>query len=388
MRSLKYPTIPELEQAFLLADKPFEIADGRLLAEHCTKFIIKNSRIKGHINTRRTAVASWDWDIVPYDASDALIAARSKKRLSKVINRIIPSRINTCLYGHYAIGIEFVAHLGERIPIIAKNYKPTDILACDGNNIKYADGDKIFARSKISLLDIGNGDINPVVTIMESDGEDFRGGILLSMAITEIIRLDMLQEWVNWAKKQKGMIQGVDMGADKEEREIAELAMKQLLKENYVFTSDVIEYKFHQIANSTAGSSFKEIHQELNNSLAIAILGQANTSELPAGGGSRAALEVQRLVSADIMYSDVIATTALINEQLLPIDFWFNASSKEPPYEFKIMLAEQTDYESNAIIIREALAAGVPIIKTELYSKLGLTVPKDTDEVVQGVQNL
>lgn len=162
--------------------------------------------------------------------------------------------------------------------------------------------------------------------------------------------------------------------------------MKQLLKENYVFTSDVIEYKFHQIANSTAGSSFKEIHQELNNSLAIAILGQANTSELPAGGGSRAALEVQRLVSADIMYSDVIATTALINEQLLPIDFWFNASSKEPPYEFKIMLAEQTDYESNAVIIREALAAGVPLKKSEVYSKLGFSMPDDTDNVFSGAQ--
>lgn len=382
MRNLKYPSISELEQAFLLADKPFDIADGRLLAEHCTKFIIKNSRIKGHINTRRTAVASWDWDIVPYDPADASYAARAKKRLSKVINRIIPARINTCLYGHYAIGIEFVAHLDERIPVIAKIYKPTDILACDGNKLKYAEDDKILTRSRLSLLDIGNGNINPVFTIMENDGEDFRGGILLSMAITEIIRLDMLQEWVNWAKKQKGMIQGVDIGADKEEREIAELAMRQLLKENYVFTSDVIEYKFHQIANSTAGSSFKEIHQELNNSLAIAILGQANIPEIPSHAGSRAALEVQRLVSADIMYADVIATTALINEQLLPVDSWFNSSSKEPPYEFKIMLAEQTDYESNALIIREALSAGVPIIKTELYSKLGLTVPKDTDETI------
>lgn len=387
MKSLKYPSVQEIEAAFLSADGDFAKADGRLLAEHCTKFIIKNSRIKGNINTRRTAVASWDWDIQPFDSKDADKAAEAKKRLSKTINRIISGRINTCLYGHYAIGIEFVNGTSERIPTIVKHYKPTEILACDGNVLRHAEGDKIATKSKISLLDTGKGEINPIATIMESDGEDFRGGILLSMAITEILRLDMLQEWVNWSKKQKGMIQGIDMGAEQEERDTAELAMKQLLKENYVFTSDVIEYKFHQIANSTAGSSFKDINQELNNALAIAVLGQANTSELPSGGGSRAALEIQRLVSADVMFADVIATTALINEQLLPIDFWFNASSKEPPYEFVIKLAEQTDYESNANVIREALAAGLPIIKSELYGKLGLTVPKETDEVVQGVQN-
>lgn len=382
MNSLKYPSIPEVESAFLAADETFAKADGRLLAEHCTKFMIKNSRLKGHINTRRTAVASWDWDIMPYETKDAEIAFEARKRLSKIINRIVPGRINASLYGHYAIDIEFVENAGVRLPIIKQKFKPSDILACNGETIRYAVGDKILTKNRISLVATDAGDINPIVTIMESDGEDFRGGTLLSVAITEILRLDMLSEWVNWSKKQKGMIQGVDMGADEQEREAAEFAMRNLLKENYVFTSDVIDYKFHQIANSAAGGSFKDISNELNNAIAIAILGQANTAELPKGGGSRAALEVQRLVSADVMYSDVIATHELINEQLLPADFWFNKNSKDVPYEFKVKLAEQSDYEGNANVIREALAAGIPVLKSEAYEKLGLSVPSDGEETI------
>lgn len=383
LSTLKYPTVTEFYTALINANKTFETSDNRKLAEYLVLALIKNSRLRGHVLTRRTAIQSWDWDIIPIDSTQSEVAIQAKLRLSNVIKSFIKSRISVPLFGFLVLEVGWKLIDNSRVPYLVKSYEPTDIISAKTGAAIIADGNDKKQKS-VNSEDILNnsGNYEQILTIIDTDEEYFRGGLLASAMLNEILRLDMLEEWALWAKKQKGLIHGIDRGADEQERSEAETAMRTLLKNNYMISSEYIEFKFEQIANSVAGGSFKELINELNSSISIALLGQANTSELPRGGGSRAALEVQRLVSADIMYSDVIATENLINEQLLPCDYAFNYSNGVVPYKFKINLAESNDFESAVTVASEAISAGIPLKKYEVYEKIGYTIPKENDEVI------
>lgn len=384
--TLKYPTIDEFYKAFINANNQFKTADNRKLAEYCTLAQVKNSRLRGHILTRRTAIQSWDWDIIALEPNASELASQAKLRLSDVIKNIIKKRVSVPLFGFFVADIGWRLEGNSRVPYISKYYVPTDVIAVkDGFAIVSEENKKIEKSVNSDAILQNSGNFDQLLTIIDIDEENFRGGLLASVMLYEIIRLDMIDEWAIWAKKQKGIIHGIDKGADDQERTEAESSLKTLLKNNYFISSDYIEFKFEQIANSVAGGSFKDIINELNSAITIAILGQANTAELPKGGGSRAALEVQRLVSADIMYSDVIATEDLINSQLIPCDYAFNYSNGLAPYKFKINLAEESDYESAVTVASEAISAGIPLKKSEVYEKIGYSIPNEGDEVISSL---
>lgn len=203
-----------------------------------------------------------------------------------------------------------------------------------------------------------------------------------SIGELEILRRDAIFEWGNYLRKLKGLIQGIDKGADDEERQVAANALRTAIENNYLLTSDMIDFKFHNIA-STAGSSFKDFLEFINSAISVAVLGQANTTELPSKAGSRAALSVQKLITDDIMFSDVATLEKTVNSQLLAFDHIMHYGTPTPNYRFKVILDETEDFEKNAIIIREAISAGIPLKKSEVYEKLGLTVPKEGDETLQ-----
>lgn len=363
MPLLRYPSIETYRKQMMQADSEDDKSrDVRPLFETLMMFPQLNPRIRGHILTRKTAVSSWDWSIEPMDKSEQKRAEQVKARLNNIITDIIGQRVQTPLFGAFALALDWQRQ-SEAVPVVKKRYLPTEFDI--GNNGAYVYADKnsnqknFIEKSEFFLL--------------ESDGEFYRGGLLRSIGIAELMRYDMMMEWGNYNRKQKGLIQGIDKGADDQERSVAVEAIKTAAQHNYMLTSDLIDFKFHQFTSNTAGASFKEMIESLNNAIAIAILGQANTPELPKGGGSRAALQVQQMVSADIMFSDVFATEKLINGQLL---YWdaINNYGKPPAWKFKIELAEAVDLEATASYL-EIASRFIQLDTDDVYGKLGLKIP-------------
>lgn len=364
MPLLKYPTIEAFRRQLQLADLDDDRnRDTRQMFTTLMMFPQLNPRIRGHILTRKTAVSSWEWEIQAIDKNDTDKAEEVKQRLGNIIREIIGGRVQSPLYGAYALEVEWV-RLPEARPIIKKRYLPNEFESANDGILVYKSdktNEKVYLeKSEFMMID--------------TDGEFYRGGLLRSIGFAEIMRYDMMNEWANYNRKQKGLIQGVDKGADDQERAIAVEAIKTAVQHNYMLTSDLIDFKFHQITSNSAGASFKEMIETLNNSIAIAILGQANTPELPKGGGSRAALEVQQMVSSDIMYSDVIATEKFINEQLL---YWdsINNYGSAPSWQFKIQLAEAVDLEATASYL-EIASRFIQLDPIDVYKKLNLKIPE------------
>jgi phage gp29-like protein len=222
--------------------------------------------------------------------------------------------------------------------------------------------------------------------LVATDGRKRAGGALRRVLIYEVLRRDMLLEWANFSRKLKGIIQGIYReGALDEERSAAERALREAVRHNYLLTSEAITFNFHRLVQESAGLNFERLLDKLDADIAIAILGQANTSELPDRGGSRAALQVLDMIRSDIHYSDMIRAERLM-QQVVDMDYRRNVSRQgEVPWRFAWDWSEVEEdaREREARVIGEVLDAGVPLLADEVYSRLGFTRPEGVPDIIE-----
>ena len=371
--NLRLPTIKEFKWALRYADNDIDKSrDTTQLMKFLIYIANHNGRLKGHINARIAAISSWEWEIIDESGEKSIITNEVESQLREAIQKIPKLIVNISLYGNMAAGLTW--KLDERNIQI-----PSVSLIRPDHMESYDDGTVVIKTLDNKRLILAPDDDN---YLQATDGADLRGGIMRSVGEIDIIRHDMINEWANYNKKLKGMLQGIDKGGDEEEHEKAVQAMRLSMENAWLLTSDMIDFKFHQLA-ATTGTSFKDLVDSLNATIAIAIMGQANTSQLPNSGGSRAALQIQQLISADIMWGDIQLYERIVNKQLLTYEWRRNMKTGVPPYKFHVIIDEIDDYEQNAIVIREALNLGIPLAKDAVYEKIGFRVPKAGEKVFQ-----
>jgi len=151
---------------------------------------------------------------------------------------------------------------------------------------------------------------------------------------------------------------------------------------NVLQTLSGIEIKLSSLVESSAANSYELYKKTIENDIAIALLGQANTTELPNSGGSYAALKVLNTVTQDLLFADINRITNAVN-QFLNIEYKLSfGNDKICPYRFEVIIDDFEDYEANARALQYIVSSGIPLkVKTtELYEKIGYTMPNDTDE--------
>jgi phage gp29-like protein len=347
-----------LENSTLKEDKSRSTAELFKLLRKISDF---NPRISGHILTRNTAISAFSWRIIAADSSDEQKAQEATTRLKETITALSSRHALTHVYGHQVYTLSWSNDTGEFVPDLQEeNYE--DYECFEGKFFRYNGSKKYLIEPSNELL------------LDASKSSNTQGGIMRSVLLSEILRIDTLREQANFIKKMKGILQVINKGGDGEERIAAEQAAATAIKENYLITSEMIEFKLNQITSGQS-SPFSQAIADFNKDIAIAFLGQANTTELPNSGGSRAALNVLSMISADIHYSDIMHFENFINSQLLKIDHLLNYGEYEVPYEFKISIDEEIDREANGVAITALLDTGLPFLKSEIYQLAGMTIP-------------
>lgn len=366
-----YPTLQEFYKYAQMADvKDPENRNIVPLMKILKRAFLANPRILGHYITRTTALSSFDWQIVSDDMNQA---EEAQRRVAKAIDFIVNNHAKTAFYGRNVYKLKIDTQSNEQVISIV-NELDQQTYDLENELLLFID-ESGRITNRINL----NEDKNYLVDTMPF--YVYRGGILRALMPLEIIRYDIILENANYLRKLKGILQIINKGASQEEQTQAVVAAQQAIQHNYVVTSDFVEFKLNQIAQQ-AGTNFKDFIDLLNRDIAIAILGQANTPDLPQHSGSRAALQIQKMISADIMYTDMIRIEKLINRLLL-LDYKlnFNPNAVEAPYKFQFIEAQEQDIEKNAAAL-ETISRFMPVKKDEAYSMVGLTPPAPNDELL------
>lgn len=365
---MRYPTLQQYRRAI---ERALDVDNSRRNAAelfgYLRHFEILSPHIRGLINVRASGLVALDWSIV---TRDGVIDERSRQ-----LSRLLQSSIDTLL--RYAHRVDLYGVVGFRVvwTTTPDGWQPTIIALRPGAVEIAADGEIIDAttRRRIDPLD------PTMLTCADTAG--INGGTMISIGYLEIIRNDMILEWANYNRKLKGLIHGIDRGASEQERAAAEAALEQAIRHNYLLTSDLIEIKLEQLASSQGASSYGELLNYLVRMIAIAICGQANLSDLPASSGSRAALQVQRSVTGDIIINDSVYARTLINQLIGHVERYNYGTAGNYHIELDYNSLE-TDPETASIVIRNALQSGIPLRRDEVYRKIGFTVPFDDNVIM------
>lgn len=383
MANLAYPKLNDfLKTAEAIETTPFPQRDVSTLMNYLKKIMVLNSRVFGHYMARKSALSSFTYSIIPNDKSDQKKADEALFRSSDCINAILDRQLDTVLYGSILLTLSATSSADGNKIRFENGYSP-DEYDYDQNGIYLFRKNSQGVRTKNSGYDIIDSESNNI--LFDETGYPFRGGLLRSIMPIEILRYDMLLEYGNYLRKLKGLLQIVNKGGSDEDQAAAEQAAANAIKENFFISSEAIELKLNQVTGS-AQNTFKDFLEWIDNSIAIAFLGNANTSDLPKYAGSRAALQVQKLISADIFYSDMNRVEKLIDKLLL-IDWRINynpaASLSDLPYKFRFNLSEEQDFEANSNALRNIIDF-VPLKQSEVYQKIGFTPPEPGDVIFKG----
>lgn len=385
LQTIKDTLLPDIDEAvkrLKQADDPDPKArDVRPLMAILAKMSQVVPRLRGQIRTRRVAVSAFGWKITAFDRADTERAAQAAQRLANVIRFTQNSHAFTPCFGALAIELTWTPSTPVgTTPSVVRRCHPTEVERVSTTEIAIlADGDTLH-RTPITpdqqdgwLIDV---DHDALVA----------GGLLRSLIFHEILLHESTREWAWYNQRLKGISQAMlEEWAGDDDKATAAAQLRQLAENNYSITSNAVEYKHTQMTATGGYSSFEGFRKALEADRSITLLGQANTTELPSNGGSRAALEILRLISADIHYDDMQRFEALINTQLLLSDFRlnFDSAAATVPWQFKLDLSEEQDREKNARTITELLGNGIPLLRTEVYGQTGFTVPHDGDDVIK-----
>lgn len=376
----KYPTkTSELDSIFARADASDPTRDVRKLLRILQTMMVRNPRINGHYNVRTTAVSAFGFEIRADDDSANDLALSAQARCRTALNTLLRYHARVPFFG--ALCAEVAWQFSEESGQIPKlNILPTHRVEQLQNGVNIlADGNDLKRTATVNIGDVDMRYIAQVDTM-----SPFCGGLLRAILPTEILRSITVNEIAGFVQLQKGLLQMiVREGATDQEISATEERVKTARKAGFVMSSDMIELKLNDVVSGSA-EAFTQLIDLLNRDIAIACLGQANTSELPNSGGSRAALQVMKSVSADIHYADIQRAEEICNTLLL-LDYRMNIdqSAEIAPYQFRVAIEEEQDYEKNAIVVREALATQLPLSRNEVYARLGFSVPAEGAEVVQ-----
>jgi hypothetical protein len=381
LKTRLYPTIDETLTALRQADEDLSnIRDVRPLMAILTRMSIASPRLSGHLLTRRTALSSFKWKIVGKDEKKALEA---ELRLKKLINKTLNLFVNRQAFGALCFSVDWnlsdEAGQLEFIPSVKKVYKPVEIEK--GEETVYILSDKANDKNKKDIRKLTSDKF-----IWSVDNSLWIGGALRSIVFHELLRNDTLQEWSNFNKKLKGLIQAK---ADNEQKADAGAALQNMVSNNYTVTSKDVEFAFNELTSSKGVESFKTFSDMIEESISIAILGQANTSVLPKSGGSRAALEVLNLIRTDIIIDDMNSVKELIENQILTEDYKLNndKNAVSSPFTFEFIYDENADIETNARALEIIARIGLPVTEAEVYKKIDFKIPAEGEKLASFTTN-
>jgi phage gp29-like protein len=380
-----YPTYEEMSKAVQNADKEGPSRDTRPLMSCLQRMAESSPRVMSGIQTRQTALTAFSWELTPIidGAADADLekAKQARLRLRKIIDRLLMWHTDTPAFGCSLVELSWDSTPTSgsfKVPTVLKRYAPIEIerTSADPSTLQILADQSAIARSPIDLT-------SPGMTLADTDSLFQTGGLLRPLVWFDIARNEAMQEWTSFNEKIKGIILArLEEWASKADEAAAKSALTNLTQNQWALTSKGVEFQFVDLVNQLGAASFKDFIAYCEDAISILLLGQANTTSLPDGGGSRAALEILNLIRADIHYSDMSRMERLINDQLLTADAQINLGLDESPFEFEIQLAEEQDREKNTRIITDAVDAGIPLKRTEVYASIGFSPPADTDEVI------
>lgn len=368
------PTVEDWRRAVRMAER--EVGQGRdprPMMYSLWKIAETDDEIEGLVLTRTVGVTAFGWRFVA-DPQVQQQAEAAQRRCNEVIRKLLSTHVHTVQFGGSIYELQWELSADGYRPIVVRQLEPWEMDKIDGR-LCIVEGEDQFRM-------LNEEDRQRY--IWDSDDRQRIGGIMRKVALHCILKMENILEWHNYNRKLKGLILALYdefIADDQRELENARQILRNLVQHNYGLSSRDIEYQFKEIVSGHGTGSFERFTDRIDRKLAKNFLGQSGTQE-PLKYGSRAALQVLQMISADVHYSDIMRVEALIN-RLLQIDYEiYSGTQEQVPYRFELVLPEEMQLAERIQVAESLSAMQLPVYSDDLYSFLELRKPDGVPEII------
>jgi phage gp29-like protein len=383
LRKKLLPTIEETKKAIRLAESEID-PDPRPLLSILSRLPQADMRIAGLMQTRTLAVTGYPFDILPADSENAKaveIAIKTKDRLIRSgLHHYFGPLLSSVFFGTSALKQEW-QNIGKETIAKFSIIPCVELMSKNNTVVRIKDQDIIATEEMAPEEQFIVLRYNP----FESVDPNYIGGLLrLALWLAHIKNFN----WQDWGKFNELFAQPLrwaqwKRGASDEDKAVAKQAAEQIGTDAWAAVSEDVKLEFIEATRAGSIQAYKDLLHAVNDEMSILFLGQTLTTELAGNTGSKAAAQIHNLVRNDIMWSDLQTIERTVNEQYIAVDYKLNYGEDvtlRPSFRFNT--DEVVDYEKNARIISEARAADIPLVRNEVYQKLGFNIPEEGDKII------
>jgi phage gp29-like protein len=383
--------ILEYNAAYRAAESPSP--DPRAMLAIIARFAEANTRIGGLIINAHDAISGFPWDITPSDPNNAqavTVAAATKERFVRAgMHHNFDVMIDAEFFG--MTGLRQVWNSIDGKWQASISVVPTTDLYRQKN------GDGIFEpcliddNAMFKATPIAPEERNKYVICdfnpHKSTRPEFIGGLVRGAIPLTIIRQFNWEDWSLFTELFSQPFRKAEYkeGTSDKDKAVAKKALKEFGRNAWALVSENIKFDLMEAAHTGSVAAYEKLLEKVDAELEILIKGEASTAKLPESGGSRAALQVMKLIGDDRMWARLNRLQETINEQHIAVDYSLNESTTDislrPHFEFTTN--ENEDNESNARIIAD-LDPYYEFDDAEVSKKVGFKVKHRTTPITGG----
>lgn len=356
--------------------------DARPILALAQRAIRVNMKLLGLANLRGVFLHAFNYRAVATDPNQQEQADAALLRLRPAITAIIESNANTAINGVSVHQITEDRTQSEVVLSVERTLEAHEAQVRSRNEVQI-----LADEQQLKVIETINKR-SPEYRLQRNYLIDNAIGILWQGAAESIMRLEMIRyhniiDWADLNRLLKGLIHVKNSAAGEEDEQAAVDAAQNAAEGRFVQTSDLISIEGLKIAEGAGGVSMEKLANYCDAAASILMIGNANTSEVKPGSGSRAALQVLAQLGADVVFSDQTRIKSVVDD-LLRMDYQanFDPNATRAPWHMEYNDFENNDNETNMIVIERALASGIPLKSDEVYASIGFTKPENTPDIL------
>lgn len=367
--------------------------DVRSLMSFLQRLCEVDGYLMGLVSTRKLAVKSYKYDIrLPLDyklsptEEKQLKATKTRFRRSNMF-KVVDDILDGILYGMSAVRLTYDNTSFGTMVVDTSIYDLTDLDFSDETN-GLVEVVTNSANSKFTKVELEK-DIHIITRYNPlRNRKNYIGSFMRSAMLLSYLKYHTKWDWRDLNKRHGVPSTYATHPEGISDEDVSKLiGMVEKLKNDAVAVfPEYVKILYDEALKNDSTVSFEKFVNACNLELSVLLHGQNLTTEVKQG--SKAAAQIHSQVDDLIIESDLSEVQRIISDQYLRNDYLLNYGEPQNDFfEFVFLKDEQEDYESNSRIITNIysdpeLRKAVPLKKSEVYKKLGLSEPADGDDVL------
>jgi phage gp29-like protein len=219
-------------------------------------------------------------------------------------------------------------------------------------------------------------------------GLPIRGGIARAAGWSYLFKNYVLKDWVTFTEifGQPLRLGKYGAGATEADKRSLLNAVANIGTDAAAIIPDSMLIEFTEARQTGSADLYERFCEYLDRQTSKAVLGQTLTTELPRGGGSRAAAAVHDEVRRDILAADARRLAETLTRDLVKPVVDLNAGPQKRYPQIELQLPNDKDDAEFVTIVGELADRGLGIAQKTVLDRLGLPLPRAGEALLEAAK--